>query len=95
MMFFIPDLGDRSIMSERNRLRMLIEKNGGLVTEYHECFTYQLDYLSVQLTPKHFFWGQVYSSRWIVESVKMGELQDPEDFLQYRNTDEGSKRLQF
>ncbi len=40
MTFFLPDTSDRSQGSERNRLIMLIEKYGGLTTNFHECFTY-------------------------------------------------------
>jgi hypothetical protein len=43
MFFYIPDSGDQNIFSEKNKLRMLIEKNGGRISEFHECFTYQLE----------------------------------------------------
>ena len=96
MMFYIPDCGDEgSIDSQKFKLRMLIEKYGGMVTEFHECFTYQIEPISYNLTHKHFFQGEVYSARWLIESVKEGMLLDRGEFFSFRNNDETSKRLQF
>ena len=36
MVFYLPPSSDRKDM------RILIEKHGGLVSEFHECFTYQV-----------------------------------------------------
>lgn len=40
MVFFIPETGEAGDTDEKSRLRALIEKNGGLLSEFHECFTY-------------------------------------------------------
>ena len=95
MMFFIPDTGDRSNPSERNRLKMLIEKYGGQVTQFHECFTFQIEPLRETLTPNHYFAGEVYSSRWIIDSVKEGSLLPKEGYLSFENTHENCKKLNF
>ena len=40
MVFYIPDTTDGGDFDEKRKLRILIEKNGGLLSEFHECFTY-------------------------------------------------------
>lgn len=40
MVFFIPETGDTGEHDEKRKLKTLIEKNGGLLSEFHECFTY-------------------------------------------------------
>jgi hypothetical protein len=40
----------------------LIYKYGGITSEFHECFTYQIDPFSDEYTSKHFFLGDVYSA---------------------------------
>jgi hypothetical protein len=39
--FYLPDSEERDI------LRALIEKHGGITSELHECFTYQIHPLKV------------------------------------------------
>ena len=41
--FYIPEC------EEKELLRSLIEKHGGLTTELHECFTYQIHPLKVRI----------------------------------------------
>jgi hypothetical protein len=41
LVFYIPSC------DEKDLLKSLIEKHGGLTTEIHECFTYQLHPLKV------------------------------------------------
>ena len=41
-------------------MKRIIEKYGGILSEIHECFTYQLEPISDPLTPKHYFHGDIY-----------------------------------
>lgn len=40
------------------------------MSEFHECFTTQLELVSDPLTPKYYFQGDVYQAKWIIDSVK-------------------------
>ena len=40
MVFFIPENHDRSNKDEKRKIQTLIEKYGGMISEFHECFTY-------------------------------------------------------
>ena len=72
-MFYIPDSHDRSdVEEEKRRLKAVIEKYGGMLSDFHECFTHQLEPIADPLTPKHYFQGDVYQARWIIDSVKEG-----------------------
>ncbi len=95
MVFFIPETGDGGDFDERRKLTILIEKNGGLLSEFHECFTYQIEPVTDTLTPKHYFCGDVYSARWIIDSVKEGALQNKEWYFSYNTQDDKCKRLGF
>ena len=98
MVFYIPettDSGDSATFDEKRKLAILIEKNGGLLSEFHECFTYQIEPITDTLTSKHYFGGDIYSARWIIDSVKEGKLQNKEWYFSYNNQDEKSKRLGF
>ncbi len=66
-------------------MEMLIEKYGGMTSEYHECFTYQLEPINEILTRNNFFRGDVYSARWITDSVKEKRLLDKDDYFRYEN----------
>ena len=66
-----------------------------MISEFHECFTYQIELITEQLTPKHFFNGDIYEAKWIIESIKAGELLPKEDYLSFNNTVDGCKRLGF
>lgn len=81
--------------SERSKLKQLIEKYGGMISTWHECYTYQIELITDPLTPKHYFHGDVYQSKWLIDSVKEGVLLNKEDYLAYTNTNEGCKRLTF
>lgn len=48
------------------------------------------------LTPKYYFAGEVYSARWLIDSVKEGRLLPKESYLSFTNADStGCKRLGF
>ena len=66
-----------------------------MISEFHECFTYQLEPISDPLTPKHFFQGDVFQARWIVDSVKEGRLIDKMEYFAYNNQEAHCKRLGF
>lgn len=95
MVFYIPESSRKTLDSETNLLKILIEKYGGATSEYHECFTYQLQTLNDKFSHHHFFQGKVFSAKWIVESVREGQLLDPEQFLAFENSDKDCKRLDF
>lgn len=95
MVFYIPDTAECGELDEKRKLKILIEKNGGLLSEFHECFTYQIEPITDTLTPKHYFGGDIYSARWIIDSVKEGHLQNREDYFSYANGDDKCKRLGF
>lgn len=80
---------------EKMKLRTLIEKYGGILSDFHECFTHQIELLTDAMTPKHFFQGEVYQAKWITESVREGELLDKELFFSFTNDHDGAKRLGF
>jgi len=63
---------------EIDRLTRIIEDNGGLVTDLHECFTYQICKPTDEgdLMSHLFFAGNVYSADWLTNSVKAGKLLD-------------------
>jgi hypothetical protein len=64
----------------------LVEKHGGMLTEVHECFTFQIEPLRVKFykilynivqnkaNRKDYFEGDVISAKWLVDSVKEGKL---------------------
>lgn len=67
------------------KLKRLIEKYGGILSEFHECFTFQIGLINEPLTPKHFFWGEVYQAKWIIDSIKEGMLLNKDDYLDFNN----------
>lgn len=95
MVFFIPDADRRGDEDEKRKLRTIIEKYGGILSEFHECFTYQLEPISDPLTPKHYFQGDVYQSRWITDSVKEGVLLNKDWYFSFNNQHDNCKRLGF
>ena len=61
LVFFIPDADRNGYESEeKQKMKRIIEKYGGILSEIHECFTYQLEPISDPLTPKHYFHGDIY-----------------------------------
>lgn len=90
MVFYIPDCEEKDI------LKSLIEKHGGLITELHECFTYQLHPLKQGMNQSDFFKGDVYKATWITDSVKANELLDKDDFYYRTYSDlESNKSKHF
>ncbi len=72
MVFYLPN------DEESDRLTKIIEDNGGLVTDLHECFTHQICKPTDEKDQKShlFFAGNVYSADWLTDSVKAGWLLD-------------------
>jgi hypothetical protein len=66
-------------------LKALILKYGGQLSEFHECFTYQIEPVLEVPSQKSFFVGDVYSARWLVDSVKAGELLSRNEYHRYKN----------
>jgi hypothetical protein len=66
-----------------------------MTSDYHECFTYQLEPLNEQLAKGNFFEGSVYSARWITDSIKEKRLLDKDNYFRYENSGEGVKRMEF
>lgn len=59
---------------ERADTKALIEKYGGQVQDIHECFTYQICPLSVELPKNNYFYGDVFTANWIVDSIRLQKL---------------------
>jgi tRNA U34 2-thiouridine synthase MnmA/TrmU len=66
-----------------------------MLSEFHECFTYQLEPINDPLTAPNYFYGDVFQARWITDSVRQGELLKPQDYFSFSNTHEKSKRISF
>ena len=60
-----------------------------------ECFTYQILPLGAPRQGGKFFAGEVFSARWLLESVQKGELQPSEPYLEWTNTDPQCLKLDF
>ena len=54
MTFYLPQSRDY------NDLKILIEKHGGLVSDFHECFTYQIAPINEDVQKLQYFWGDVF-----------------------------------
>lgn len=89
MVFYLPQSNDRADM------KTLIETHGGLVSEIHECFTYQVAPISEDVQKQQYFWGDVFQGHWIIESIKQGTLVEPDQFYAFHNKEKGSKRITF
>lgn len=61
----------------------------------HECFTYQICPCSVDIPKNNYFYGDVYSANWIVDSIRARQLQDPSNYLEFFNNETNIKRLEF
>ena len=68
MIFYLPD------SNEKNEMKLLIERNGGQVTNIHECHTYQIAPITEDVPKIEFFKGDIFRGHWIVESIKAGKL---------------------
>lgn len=66
MVFYLPP------SKEKLDLKLLIEKHGGVTSDYHECFTYQIAPMSEDVHKMQYFWGDVFRAHWIVDSIKEG-----------------------
>lgn len=51
--------------------------------------------MSVDLAKSNFFWGDVFSAQWIVDSVQRQQLQDQSNYLAFINNENNIKRLEF
>ena len=52
-------------------MKVIIEDNGGLVVEQHECYTYQIKPESAKmLKQRDFYLGDIYLSSWITDSIE-------------------------
>ena len=54
MVFYLPPSADRT------DLRLLIEKHGGVISEFHECFTFQVAPITETVNRQLFFHGDVF-----------------------------------
>ena len=72
-------------------MKALIEKHGGLVSEWHECFTYQIAPIRAEAAENEYFYGDVYYAHWLVDSVKAGELLEKDDYFAFT----ASKNVRF
>jgi hypothetical protein len=76
-------------------MKALIEKYGGQVQDIHECFTYQICPISVDLTKNNYFHGDVYSANWIIDSIASKQLADHAQYLEFTNEEKSIKRIEF
>lgn len=65
------------------------------MSDIHECFTYQVAPVELDVPKRNFFHGDVYDGKWIIDSVNQRKLLDPTDYLLETNSEEGSKRMDF
>ena len=80
MIFFIPK--DNQEFSD---LKIMIERYGGVTTDIHECFTYQILPIGMQRDGSKFFAGDVFSAKWLIDSVREGKLLGNDSYLEYIN----------
>jgi len=73
MMFYVPECGP-----EYDELKKIIEDNGGVVVEQHECYTFQIkpEYAK-KLKQRDFYLGNIYLSSWITDKIQEN-LKTPE-----------------
>ena len=89
ILFYIPQC------EQHADLKALIERYGGVVTEMHECFTYQILPLGAAHQGGKFFAGEVFSAKWLLDSVQRGQLLASEPYLEWTNTDPKCLKLDF
>ena len=56
------------------KLKKFIETHGGVVTKFHECWTYQILPEGVVFDKTQFFEGDVISEKWLQDSVSRRKL---------------------
>eukprot|EP00347_Sterkiella_histriomuscorum_P007498 403348691 len=91
MLFYIPEC------NERDMLESIIEKHGGRLTKFHECYTYQINPIYNEICARDFFIGNVYRATWLTDSIKAGEMLDNEEYLQkvVTESEKGVMRLEL
>lgn len=73
----------------------MIERYGGVTTDFHECFSYQIAPLSLEKSGGLYFAGDVFSARWLIDSVKEGKLLSNDTYLDFNNKDPSCLKLDF
>jgi hypothetical protein len=63
--FFIPECGKAFEHSKG-----LIEENGGMMVDQHECYTFQIKPQDALLKVRDFYWGKIYQDSWIVHGIE-------------------------
>jgi hypothetical protein len=89
MVFYLPP------SNEKADTKAIIEKYGGHISEVHECHTYQIAPMQVDLPRNNYFFGDVFSAHWIINSIKAGQLLDQTDYLAFENDEKNIKRIEF
>lgn len=70
MLFYIPNL------KSNDKLRDLIESNGGMIVDMYEAFVYQISATkTIKSSTKSYYRGYIYHSKWITDSVEKRRLQ--------------------
>ena len=90
MVFYIPKMH-----REFSDLKIMIERYGGVVTDIHECFTYQIIPIGMQRDGSKFFAGDVFSAKWLIDSVREGKLLGNDCYLEYVNSEINCLRIDF
>jgi hypothetical protein len=70
-----------------------ILRNGGLVVDQHECFTYQIKPDGIRTGFYEFYRGNIYSSKWIDGSIERGKCLPPDSYLLTQNIDDKARKL--
>ena len=85
LMFFLPEWKMKQSYCE------LIERHGGLVVEFIECWVYQIypEEEKEYIQESKFFKGYVYSSNWINDWIQQRATLSPQNYLKYDITVNG------
>ena len=71
----------------------MIERNGGRVSEFSECFTYQIKPDNSKSNFDAFYRGNIYSGRWIYQSLEEKRLLQKEKYFICMNLHTKSRTL--
>ena len=85
--FYVPQCSGYQEIADK------VIRNGGLVTDQHECFTYQIKPDQVKTGFQEFYLGKIYSSKWRVESIARGKCLPPDEYMLTINFDEKARKL--
>lgn len=85
--FYIPRCSAYDDLNEK------IRKNGGLVVDQHECFTYQIKPDGVKIGFSDYFHGRIFSSRWLDDSIKQGKCLPADTYFVAQNLNENARKL--